>query len=250
MSLSHSIVNPNRSLRSEDFTVTSIIGLEATKGCPYNTSVEFEWAISRLPEGSDHFEGRTIITKGASENALKIGKRTLEYGIYYLEERVGIPNTRLFNYNFGFFEVRRTPLHAVINGPTVVARGYNDFIVVNALSSYDPDLQSKSTDGMTFQWYCKREEEKLHGLHDPDHRSRIPLVHLPGPNEKLNESGCFGTGKGRINGSGPTLKLPVSKMKAGLKYQIIVIAMKDSRIKIAKHDVNVDQVATMKVKIS
>lgn len=250
LTLSNSIENPTPTLKSEDFTITSTIDLGSTKTCPYNISLEYEWEMSRLPEGSDHFEGSTIITKGVSENAFKIQKRTLQYGVYYLQQKVGFPNTRLFNYDFGFFEVKRTPLHAAIKGPAVVARGYNDFIVVSASTSYDPDLELKSTDGMTFQWYCKRHEEKLHGLHDSDHRSRIPLVHLPGPSEKIGDSGCFGTGIGRMNESEPILKLPVSKMKAGLKYQIIVIAMKDSRIKIAKHTVKVDQVATMKVKIS
>ncbi|XP_031571405.1 polycystic kidney disease protein 1-like 2 isoform X3 [Actinia tenebrosa] len=250
LSLSHQMDNPTLTLKSEDFTVTSIIGLESTKSCSHNVSIEFEWVISRLPEGSDYFENRTTITKGASENSLKIGKRTLQYGIYYLEQRVGIPKTRLFNYNFGFFEVRKTPLRAVLTGPKVVARGYNDLIVMNASSSYDPEPAIRSSDGMTFQWFCKRQEEKLHGLRDIVSRSRIPLVHIPGPNEKLVESGCFGTGIGRINESGPILKLPVNKIKAGLKYQIIVIAIKDSREKIAKSVVKVDQVATMKVKIS
>jgi hypothetical protein len=237
-------------LKSKDLTIRSNVSLGATQNCPFNSSLEVEWTISRLAEGSNHFGSRKIITTDVTDNSLLIKRRTLEYGLYYLEQRVGSPKTRLFNYNFGFLKVKKTPLHASVSGPAIVARGYNDFLVVDAQRSFDPDLEQRSIKGMTFQWYCKRNDERIHGLDDRINRSRIPLVYFPSLNEKLVGSGCFGTGKGRINETGPILRLPVSKMKAGLKYQIILIATKDSRDKMAKHTVKVDQVATMSVKIS
>jgi len=230
LSLSHDIEDPTVIVKSQDFTVTSRIDI--SKGCKLNNTLEWEWYLSRLPEGGIYFEPRRAVTRGTTKYTLTIRKQTLDYGIYYIEQRVGLSNTRFFHHNYGFLDIQRTPLQGFITGPSIVARGYTDILAIDVSTSYDPDVVPYNTDGMTFDWSCKRVSDDVNQ-----------------PNQSV--IGCFGTSLVELTQQqGPVLKLPVLKLMPNHRYNITVIVRKDTRNKALNLVVKVDQGATMAVKIA
>lgn len=196
--------------------------------CKYDSALEWKWSLSRLPEGSEYFEPRKNISKGATRNKLEMLSHSLEYGTYYIEQRVGLYNSTLFSHQYGFLKISRTPLVGFINGPSIVARGYNDLLTVDVSASYDPDELPYSTNGMTFHWSCVR----------------VNKAKLQPP------VGCFGTDLIQLSKQkGAILKLPINKLSPENEYNISVVIRKDKRNKTLSHVVKVDQVATIHVKI-
>ncbi|XP_048586754.1 uncharacterized protein LOC5520731 isoform X2 [Nematostella vectensis] len=197
------------------------------------------WTFSKQYNESGYFE-TYIKREGYLATSYEIARDSLPYGRYYLQLDAGIKHTRMFSYAFGFFEITKTPLLVKISGPERVVKDTNDVFALDAKGSQDPDVLGQSYNTMTFEWYCKRSDEEWpYPLYTKVTRRLIQQVREARPNETLQDSGCYGTGIGRLSETGPVLTMNLLNMTGGVTYDIAMVGMKDTREEVASHSIDV-----------
>lgn len=166
----------------------------------------------------------------------EILNRTLEYGVYYIEVMVTIESknsTDCINYNYGFLRIRETPLHAVMSTkPPLgsILKGYHRHVELDASRSFDPDVKNPDESGLKYTWLCARNGEKF------GNTALLPIVKPHGSGEVSNGKGCYGTGPGKLNFTGPSATLFLDHMEAEKSYVIQLIVEKDNRKKTVSYE--------------
>ena len=138
-------------------------------------------------------------------------------------------------------------LTASIDNQTEVEVNYDDTLTLNALDfSFDPDVDPSGDQGLTFYWYCRREDESypdsvpdiIRG--DADDFSFDPseldeLSEIPPPVSEADFQGCFlddsqSADNGRlITGSDGIAEIDTGAMTPMESYVIDVYVTKDNR---------------------
>lgn len=156
----------------------------------------------------------------------EILNHTLEYGVYYIEVIVVMKNARdCMNYNYGFLRITESPLRAFIStDPPLnsILNGYHKYLNLDASSSFDPDVLKANKSGMSYAWLCARKGERFGNI------ALLPVVTPQVDSKDSDEKGCYGTGPGRLNYTGPNAVLFLGQMEPKT-YVIKLILGKDKR---------------------
>ena len=150
----------------------------------------------------------------------------LKYGVYYVEVMIDVKNSsNCVNFSYGFLRIIESPLQAVISASpslNVLLQGYNKELKLDASDSFDPDDQNVDKRTFKYTWLCARKNEELRN---------IPLLPVVAPDgmKSSNETGCYGTGPGKLNFTGSKAMLFLDKMVAGEHYVITMILEKGKR---------------------
>lgn len=150
----------------------------------------------------------------------------LQYGVYYVEVMIDVKNSsNCVNFIYGFLRIKESPLKAVISASpsvNVLLQGYNKELKLDASGSFDPDNQNADKRTFKYTWLCACKNEELRN---------IPLLPVVAPDgmKSSNETGCYGTGPGKLNFTGSTAMLFLDKMVADEHYVITMILEKGKR---------------------
>lgn len=150
-------------------------------------------------------------------------KRTLEYGLYFVDFRAAFASKPLvITSTLGFFNVTKSPLIADILGGNKVTRGKGSVITLDGTASSDPDVEPGDHSSMQFTWLCKQQQESFPN----GSLASIPVVTASsGP----GSGGCFGTGVGKLSSNEIEVKLDTSQMVVGESYDVKLIVTKGDR---------------------
>ena len=135
------------------------------------------------------------------------------------------------NYDYGFLKVVLPDLVAKIRGVSKAVKGTGT-IVLDATDSYDPNEPTLKDQGIVFTWLCRREDEAFSSMES------LPIDHSYGREKILG--GCFGYGVGKLNHTGPTLKIDINKMISQNTYVFMVIVQKENRSSTANHTLRIE----------
>ena len=160
------------------------------------------------------------------------------HALYFVFTIVQGDNNKTENvYDIGYIRIQPLPLVTIISGETEITRGNKQNIVLNGSESYDPHVGPWALETLAFYWFCKKSSEEF----PTENPLEIQVVSIP-----LNDSGlsggCFGTGVGRLESSGPVVVLNASVMEnttASYVFQLIVT--KDARMSSDRKTVHVVQ---------
>lgn len=156
----------------------------------------------------------------------EILNHTLEYGVYYIEVMVVMKNVRdCMNYNYGFLRITESPLQAFIStDPSLhsILQGYHRYLKLDASSSFDPDVTKANKSGMSYTWLCARKGERFGNI------ALLSVVTPQVDSKDSDDKGCYGTGPGKLNYTGPNAVLFLAQM-APKTYVIKLILGKDKR---------------------
>lgn len=231
-SLSRNPESTHKIYRSSSYTVKANISSQ-TQG-----KVHVTWKIAKLRNSNKPKLGRKNIFKSTSItmeevdliNTTVIWKEilnhTLEYGVYYIEVMVVMKNaTDCMNYNYGFLRIEESPLQAFIStDPSLdsILKGYHRYLKLDASSSFDPDVQKADKSGMKYTWLCARKGESF------GNTALLPVVTPQANGKDSDGKGCYGTGPGKLNYTGPNAVLFLDQMQPK-SYVIKLIFEKDER---------------------
>ena len=123
-----------------------------------------EWRIISEAEldASESAEG-TVVSKGTTE--WTITRRSIPAGIYQVKFNasytIGDPAfpQMLAAFDFGFIEVIRAPVRAIIDGGSSVRWGSKEIVTVDGALSYDEDIGPGNYTGLYFLWSCLYEDD-------------------------------------------------------------------------------------------
>ena len=219
--------------RSSSYTVKANISSQI------QGKAHITWKIAKLRNSNKENLGRKSTFKStiiAMEDVYLISttvvqkeilNHTFEYGVYYIEVMVVMKNVRdCMNYNYGFLRITESPLQAFIStDPPLnsILQGYHRYLKLDASSSFDPDVPKANKSGMSYTWLCARKGE---------HFGKIALLPVVTPQENSKDSdekGCYGTGPGKLNFTGPNAVLFLDEMEPKT-YVVKLILGKDKRV--------------------
>lgn len=183
-----------------------------------NSKSEFE--SSRIIQQKEiYVENKTTIVWDIMPN-------TLHYGLYYIEVMVEANNSNnCSNYNYGFLRIKPSPLQATISADPPVKslfQGYHKELTLDASGSFDPDAPNADHPTFIYTWLCARKNERF------NHILTLPVVSQDDI-KGSNNSGCYGTGPGKLNFTGSTATLFLDKMAAENVYVTTVILERGRR---------------------
>ncbi|XP_028408505.1 sperm receptor for egg jelly-like [Dendronephthya gigantea] len=168
---------------------------------------------------------KTLFHTVNDTSALQLARRFLPYGYYEIRARVemrGVPG--VFGIDSTIIQVVQTPwIQAAVNDGSFHTVIFGFLGTLDSSASVDPDFDS--TDGMNFVWYCK-------DIDDDAEFNQATLTQEPVVSDRdvvgsqdasANASGCFGSGRGRIDTSNSTLILDTNVMIEGKAYEILLV---------------------------
>lgn len=151
---------------------------------------------------------------------------TLEYGVYYVEVTVVMKNAPdCMNYNYGFLRIEESPLQALVStDPPLdsILKGYHRHLKLDASRSFDPDVQEVDKSGLSYTWLCARKGESFGNI------ALLPVVMPRVDSKESDGKGCYGTGPGKLNYTGPNAVLFLDQMEPK-SYVVKLILRKDER---------------------
>ena len=141
--------------------------------CPLYNTTKYKWKIYSVNQSThqvekiEEFYGLNFVINGSS----------LQCGTYLISFKAKLdshPGTK--NFQYGFVEVSDSPpiLKVTINSQ-VLYEGYHDYLSLDASLSHD--ASGNSTQGLSFYWFCKRQENNVS---TPDDVYAAPLVTYSG----------------------------------------------------------------------
>ena len=203
-----------------------------TGNCNTSDAVNITWSLARL-ESKTKIIGKTKTVfsettdrKRNFTSSWKIEQYSLPYGTYCVDvtAQIGSLNLKsLVNYTYGFLGISESLLRASISGPKITYHQLIETLVLDAGRSYDPDVPDEERalhHGMSFTWYCKRENETF-----PRDLTSLPLINGQ-IGSHVNTSGCYGTGPGKLKFNGTKLKLDLERMRVGVTYEVKLVISK------------------------
>ena len=156
----------------------------------------------------------------------EIANHTLKYGVYYIELMAVMNSTSdCLNYNYGFLRIKESPLQPFIStDPPLnsILKGYHRHLKLDASSSFDPDVPKGDKSGMSYTWLCARKGERFGNI------ALLPIVTPQVDSKDSDGRGCYGTGPGKLNYTGPNAVLFLDQMEPK-SYVIKLILGKDER---------------------
>ena len=202
---------------------------DVTRHSNSSSDIIFSWEIYEVGTDREEFSFRQQIDLGT--NTITISPGQLRSGLYYLKfTALMIGKCKTTNYDFGFLQISPPPLVALVQGVNKAEKGAGS-IILNASSSYDPDLQG-SHSGLRFIWLCRRKNENFSNI------ASLPVDVAHG-RDKVH-GGCFGYGVGRMNSSQPVLIVDVSEMEVGHDYVFQMTLRKGDRSSVVNHNLRVE----------
>ena len=213
--------SPVAILRSKDFITQAIVGKAE---CNSSQTLLFAWYLFKYKveaSGNVYIEKTILLDSRSTEWTLQ--KRTLHYGLYFVEFRVAYASQpTVISSALGFFNVTKSKLVADILGGNKVTRGKGSLISLEGSASRDPDVESGNHSSMEFTWLCKKRQESFPN----GSLASLPVVTTSsGP----GNGGCFGTGVGKLSSSDIVVTLDTSRMTVGELYDVKLIVTKDDR---------------------
>ncbi len=132
--------------------------MKVKKDCEKTDEVYYYWNITTC----DTNQIAKNVTSTKSDSALKIPKRTLEYGCYKIVLKVCMADVEpaVCNSITGYLFVNPSPLVAAFPGGTGRAGGHDRLLEIKATASHDPDV-GDTPDGLSFIWNCKHQNEEF-----------------------------------------------------------------------------------------
>lgn len=213
--------SPMKFVKSKSFTVLA----DVEDNCQTSDRVKLDWFLSNK---AGEFFGKLIRVGKRDSPRLDIKERSLDYGVYFLKIEATMKNQRIRNYAFGFFEIVPSNLIAKITSGNKIFWGVNKTVTFNAFDSFDPDILPSTTEGLRFQWFCRREGER-----SPQDFSSFPVLIID--KNKKDVGGCYGNGPRRINSTSGTASLNASLLELGVTYVVELQVMKDNRVARTAH---------------
>lgn len=154
LNLSKNISNPTDHMKSLDL----IVHLDTSIRCEFSPKYSYKWTILRIDKSSKKLYSVEKDPSWHRENSNRNKKRhlhlnttSLQYGLYQLHARVVLQDTKRHNVEataVGYLHIISSPIHAVIDGGSLVRRTLGDFVLFDGKNSYDPDDPDKRLAGM------------------------------------------------------------------------------------------------------
>lgn len=179
-------------------------------------SSNLEWRIISEAEldASESAEG-TLVSKGTTE--WTITRRSIPAGIYQVKFNasytIGDPAfpQMLTAFDFGFIEVIRAPVRAIIDGGSSVRWGSNEIVTVDGSLSYDEDIGPGNHTGLYFSWSCLDEDDNATVSHD-----------------------CFDSFVGDVSTMSSAITINPGKLEVNKSYVLRLTVAKDDRCSFAE----------------
>ncbi|XP_048575605.1 uncharacterized protein LOC5520271 isoform X3 [Nematostella vectensis] len=201
--------------RSSTFTIQTY----TTLNCSQSSTI-FEWKVWRVLDGLKLSENAELVVVGTAQ--WTINPRVLEYGNYLVQFRVIMEsNQKIYGTDIKLLTVIPSSLVAQIKGGSLVTRGFNQLITLDASPSIDPDVGPGNYTGMTFYWLCKVKGESF-PIAD------APAVAVIDPNGVKGAGGCFDTGIGRLASTDLSVAMDTGKMTVGTSYVVKLVVVKSA----------------------
>lgn len=163
------------------------------------TTIQLKWlhdesdAFFRLPDA--------IVT---SQSELTIPKRTLEPGVYIIRITTIMANVRLSESDEKYLEIVEEPIYVNIEGGSWKLASWDEDIILNGSSSYDPNILRGNPRDLNFHWLCQvKSDTKL---------------------SEIEKRGCFGYGKTIVAQDSSLKKVPASILRENTAFTVTLVA--------------------------
>jgi len=173
-----------------------------------------EWRLiskAELETSAGSSQG-TLVSRGTAE--WTINRRSIPAGVYQVKfsasYKVGDPAfpQTLQAFNYGFIEVIRAPLRAILDGGSSVRWGSVPIVNVDGSLSYDEDIGPGNNTGLNFDWSCL-------------------------DNASVSND-CFGSFHGVVNTVSTAISIDPSCLGIGSAYVLRLNVTKDERNSVAE----------------
>ena len=214
--------------------------------CEASDKTSFSWKICKV-DSNGNCEKYKLPRSVSVENAkLVLRPRTLLYGDYCLTFKcamVGVDG--IYNSSYGCIRIVPSELEVIIDGGESRSIGFGKHAVISSYKTRDPDVDEKENHPNDFKhcWFCAK-----HGSYDSSMLNNCTELFAfpldPNPKNSLvfssengtqsfsnitEEKGCFGYPPGRLNASTPEISFSTRMMQLRHKYDVCVLASKDTR---------------------
>ena len=227
-------------LKKKAFKIKNDIELD----CEATDKTEFSWKVTKV-ETNDVGDEKTVSLPASvslTESSLNIPPRVLPvHAKYHLNFKVAMVNVEgIYSTSDGFITVIPSEIEAVIDQGMSKAVGQGKSTTVSCLQTNDPDEEVNDPSHFQFCWFCAKK-----GSYDPrllDNCTQLdafPLIPIPplsssdndtnATSTELDENGCFGYPRGRLNTSDAKITLNTLRMTAQSDYDVCVQVSKDTR---------------------
>ncbi|CAH1243359.1 PKDREJ [Branchiostoma lanceolatum] len=215
------IANPTAYTRDHDIALAATIQLNCTDA----NLRSFKWKAYTMSgfQSIPYPSNEAAISYILNGTEIIIPKHTLGYGRYILEfsvtevHKVNGTDVVISNSDYTWFEIVESALVTRISGGSLISRGQNSTVKVDASRSYDPDVpESESTSGLTYTWACRLDNETF-----PNDTGSAEWM----------EGGCLGVGKSWpvTNNTDPVLVIPGGTLDGGTTYVFRITVSKPGR---------------------
>ncbi|XP_022801964.1 uncharacterized protein LOC111339550, partial [Stylophora pistillata] len=223
--------------KKKGFKISNVITLD----CEATDQTEFHWQVNKMETSSKERSVSVATTISLTAPSLDVPARGIsEYGVFRLIFSVAMVNvTGVVSFSYGYIKIEASDIEAVIDQGTSRAVGQGKDTTVSSLKTSDPDEVSNSPSDFQFCWFCAKK-----GSYDPGllenctQLDAYPLIPIPisdsgndtnSTSTELDEDGCFGYPKGRLNTSEPSITFNTLRMAAFTDYEVCVQVGKDTR---------------------
>ena len=187
--------------------------------CMKNELTTLKWEVFN--------SANVLVNTTINTNTYRSPPYQFPFGTYNVRLTVSMYNhyfniSSLFSTIDSYITIVSTPLKAGISGGPYLTYPYNKSLLINASAlTYDPDVFNVlNISGMTFQWFCKQNNETWPTI--------MPTIQFKMYNGSWD--GCFGGGPGMMfNFTAPIYYLDTSYMKPFTNYTLRLVAFKDIR---------------------
>ena len=218
--------------------------------CEASDKTSFSWKICKADSNGKCKKYKLPGSVSVANAKLELKPRTLPYGDYCLTFKcamVGVDG--IYNSSYGCIRIVPSELEVIIDGGDSRSIGFGKHAVISSYKTRDPDVDDKENHLSDFKrcWFCAK-----HGSYDSSVLNNctelfaFPLDLIPknsSGNSSENgtqsfsnvteEKGCFGYPPGRLNASTPEISFSTGMMQLRHKYDVCVLALKDTRKRFA-----------------
>ena len=223
------------------------IKTEVKIDCEASDQTAFTWKVFKMHSHNNSWMSYQMpASVSLTQGYLVLQKRDLPYGDYRMEftcAMVGVDG--IYNTSYGWISIIPSQIEAVIDGGESRSIGLGKLAIIGSTKTRDPDVVEAHNHPNDFKrcWFCAKS-----GSYDPNILNNctelpsFPLTPIPrvssgnsSHNETqsnstvIDENGCFGYPPGRLNASTTEIMFSTIMMQLNQKYDVCMLAMKDTR---------------------
>ena len=228
----------------KQFTIKNDIKLD----CEASNKTEFLWTVCKMHSNGSFIPYQVPSSVLLTGSTLDFQARDLPYGVYHLKFKCAMAGVvGIYTYSEGYISIVPSDIEAVIDGGSLRAIGQGKDTTITSYETIDPDVTVNHPSDFQHCWFCAKyrsyDPEMLNNCTELPPYPLTPMPQISANNSSNNETqsnstaidenGCFGYPSGRLNASTSEISFKTAMMQIGSKYDVCMLAKKDTRRSIA-----------------